>query len=98
MGLFKNIILLLILTVVSLQSFASNSKCEREVAAKVLMLRAVDKGLEKIQVDLAILKETNHKEIAAKVESKNSIYFYTYQLAEQICKNLPYENNELASK
>lgn len=91
---------LLFLSVISILPFStfanSKSKCEREVAAKVLMLKEVDRGLESIEAELEH-KNNNHERVAGKIESKNSIYFYTYQLAEQICKNVELENNEIAS-
>lgn len=93
----KNLILCTLLGVLSFSTFAqSSSKCEREVAAKVLMLKEIDKGLESIDTELEI-KNNNQERIAGKIESKNSIYFYTYQLAEQICKNIDLENKDLAS-
>jgi len=91
--MLKNIILLSIACILVQSAFAS-SECERNVAANVLKMDDVHQGLERIGAK----KQTDKKHKYLSNDSKNSIYFHTYQLAELVCKNMEATKRDVASQ
>ncbi|EQC44909.1 hypothetical protein [Bacteriovorax sp. Seq25_V] len=94
--MLKNIILLSIVCILVQSAFAS-SECERNVAANVLKMDVVHNGLEHISNKLEKSSKKDKREHIDSVDSKNSIYFHTYQLAELVCKNLQNSQRDVAS-
>lgn len=72
-----------------------NKTCETQVAADILKLSKVDNGIESLNREIDI-NDKNPHELAQKIDTKNNIYFYTYQIAEQVCKTKATDLSDLA--
>jgi hypothetical protein len=79
--------MLIFVCLITQKGFASY-ECERNLVANILRLQEVEMAVHDID---SRLEKGIKKELAQNLDSKNSIYFHSHQIAELVCESINIE-------